>query len=71
MSSMLVVAFLGVFPIGGWLLGFVSDTSSPEMALALTGLACGLVALFALLFVTVPETRGAILERVQPEENAP
>lgn len=71
LSSMLVVAYIGVFPIGGWLLGFVSDTSSPEMALTLTGLACGLVALFALLFVRVPETRGAIVEQVQPEGNAP
>lgn len=53
-SSMLVVAYIGVFPVGGWLLGFVSDALSPEKALILTGLACGLVALFALLFVTVP-----------------
>lgn len=65
-SSMLVVAFIGMFPVGGWLLGFVSDALSPEKALMLTGLACGLVALFALLFVAVPaEEHGAGDAQVQ------
>ena len=56
-SSMLVVAYLGVFPLGGLLLGYLSDALSLKTSLLLAGFACVVVALCIVFFVSVPGER--------------
>ena len=56
-SSMLVVAYLGVFPLGGLLLGYLSDALSLKTSLLLAGFACVAVALSVVFFVSVPGER--------------
>jgi MFS family permease len=53
-SSMLVVAYIGIFPLGGLLLGFLSDALSLKTALLIGGFACVAVALCIVFFVSVP-----------------
>ena len=53
-SSMWVVAYVGVFPLGGLVLGILSDAFSTHTSLLLAGLACIVVALFVVFFVSVP-----------------
>ena len=54
-ASMMVVAYVGVFPLGGLLLGYLSDALSLQTSLLIGGLACVAVALFTVFFVSVPE----------------
>jgi MFS family permease len=56
-SSMLVVAYLGFFPLGGLLLGYLSDALSLKTSLLLAGFACVAVAISIVIFVSVPEER--------------
>jgi MFS family permease len=53
-SSMLVVAYMGVFPLGGLLLGYLSDAFSLQASLEIAGFACVAVALYTVFFVSVP-----------------
>jgi len=53
-SSMWTVAFVGSFPIGGLLLGVLSDAFSPEAALLVAGLACLAVGIAVTRWVSVP-----------------
>lgn len=53
-SSMWVVAYVGFFPLGGLVLGFLSDALSLKTSLLLTGFACIVIALFVVFFVSVP-----------------
>lgn len=53
-SSMLVVAYVGTFPLGGLALGFLSDALSLKASLLIAGFACVAVALFVVFFVSVP-----------------
>jgi MFS family permease len=54
-ASMMVVAYVGIFPLGGLLLGYLSDTLSLSTSLLIGGLASAAVALFTVFFVSVPE----------------
>lgn len=54
-SSMWTVAFVGIFPVGGLVLGVLSDAFSPEAALLTAGLACFAVALAVMTWVSVPD----------------
>jgi MFS family permease len=54
-ASMMVVAYVGIFPLGGLLLGYLSDALSLRTSLLIGGLASVAVALFTVLFVSVPE----------------
>ncbi len=57
-TSMSVVAFIGVYSLGGLFLGYLSDAFSLEVSLLVGGAASAAVALFVLFFVSVPgETR--------------
>ncbi|MBU1670007.1 MAG: hypothetical protein KKF41_12240 [Actinobacteria bacterium] len=49
-----VSAYLGVFPLGGMLLGGLSDALSVKTSLLVAGLGCGALALFVLLVISVP-----------------
>lgn len=53
-SSMWVVAYIGIFPLGGLLLGYLADVLSLKTALLIAGFACVLVALSIGLFVSIP-----------------
>jgi len=53
-SSMGVVSYVGVFPIGGLVLGILSDVVSLRFSLFFAGCACVAVALFVVFFVSVP-----------------
>jgi MFS family permease len=53
-SSMLVVAYVGIFPLGGLLLGYLSDVLSLKTSLLFAGCACVVVALCIVFFVSVP-----------------
>ena len=56
-SSMLVVAYIGIFPLGGLLLGYLSDALSLRTSLLFAGFACVVVALLVVFFVSVPGER--------------
>lgn len=56
-SSMMVVAYMGVFPLGGLLLGYLSDALSLKSSLLFAGFACVAVALCTVFFVSVPEAK--------------
>jgi MFS family permease len=53
-SSLWVVAYVGTFPVGGLLLGYLSDALSLKTSLVIAALACAAVAAFAFLFVVIP-----------------
>jgi MFS family permease len=53
-SSMLVVAYIGIFPLGGLLLGYLSDALSLRTSLLFAGFACVAVALCIVFFVSIP-----------------
>lgn len=53
-TSMSVVAYVGIFPLGGLLLGFLADSLSVRNSLLIGGLACVAVALFVLFVVYIP-----------------
>ena len=63
-SSMWVVSYIGVFPLGGLALGVLSDAFSVQTSLLLAGLACILVALFIVLFVSIPGEAGPVEQHV-------
>jgi MFS family permease len=58
-SSMLVVAYIGVFPVGGLLLGYLADVFSIRASLLLAGFACVAVSLCIPFLVSVPEESAA------------
>lgn len=52
MSSLWVVTFLGVYPVGGLLLGIMTDYWSAHVALLVGGIGCAMVAMI-LLFAPI------------------
>jgi MFS family permease len=52
-SSMSVVAYIGVFPLGGLALGYLSDAISLRASLLIAGIACVAVSVCILFFVPV------------------
>ncbi|MHB8896515.1 MAG: MFS transporter [Candidatus Geothermincolia bacterium] len=69
-SSMWVVAYIGIFPLGGLLLGYLSDALALRTSLLLAGFACVLVTLFVVFSVSVPGEKEAAGGRAQEAPTA-
>ena len=64
-SSMWVVGFIGIYPLGGLLLGIITDIWKVEIALLVGAAGCGLVTVWLLLSPIMKKAEEAISESEQ------